>query len=360
MKKLMIFPFTYSEREIIMYKELIQGYILSATVVWNQVDLQFILSKFGKTPDVFITEEFETALKMCDAVLFINNSDTDASATIYNDYIQKAINSNKEILFLKEQQQFFDLSPLEKNGYCIAPNKDDLLKATSNYIKNIDIAAIGVMGLGDFCNKFCCEIEIASFFRKKGYKVLHFGSKNFCGILGEENYPEFIYMKQYSVTQRILKWNQYLFERCDKEKPDLIILGMPGGIMPLNNKILNDFGEIPYIISNGIRIDSGVLCSYFYEKVEQKYFTEYKNFCKYKLNCDIDCICVSNSSCRFDPDSEESILEYLHFEPDIADKMIVDANNEESVYIFNILNSTSKDKMLQNLYRELTESVSAF
>ena len=71
MKKLMVFPFTYSNREILMYRKNIKGYTLAAAVVWNQADLQFITNKFGKATDVFITEEFEKALALCDEVLFM-------------------------------------------------------------------------------------------------------------------------------------------------------------------------------------------------------------------------------------------------------------------------------------------------
>lgn len=354
MKKLMVFPFTYSNREILMYRKNIKGYTLAAAVVWNQADLQFITNKFGKATVVFITEEFEKALALCDEVLFMENGDLDISGTIYKDYIQKAFDSKKTVHFSKKLME-----TLENENYR-ETDVEFLHSDKKNYIKNIDVPAIGVMGLGDFCNKFCCEVEIASFFRQKGYSVTHFGSKDFEGMLGERRYPEFLYSQDYTVTQRILGWNKYLFELCNRDNPDLILLGMPGGIMPLNNKILNEFGEIPYIISNGIRIDEGILCSYFYEQVDQKYLTGYKNYCKYKLNCEIEWICVSNSSCRFDLDSEESILEYLHYDPEIADKMQVIAEHQENIRFLNILNDKSRDEMLNQLYEELTESVSAF
>lgn len=360
MKKLMVFPFTYSNREIVMYRKYMKGYLLVAAVAWNQIDLQFILSKFGKNEDILITAEYEAALTMCDAVLFMESDNMDISASSYKKYIQKALAEDKEVHFSQKCREFLDSEDLgnyEKYGEA---DIDSRLLPDNTYIKYIDVPVIGVMGLGNFCNKFCCEVEISSFFREKGYRVIHIGTKDFDGMLGEKKYPEFLYRQEYSVTQRILGWNQYLFELCDREKPDLIVLGMPGGIMPLNNKILNEFGEIPYIISNGIRIDAGVLCSYFYEKVEQKYLTEYKNYCKYKLNCDVEWICVSNSSCRFDPDSEESRLEYLHYEPEIADKMVIDAEHKVNIHTFNILNDTSRGDMLQRLYEGLTESVSAF
>ena len=357
MRKLMVFPFTYSNREIVMYRNNLEGCILVAAVTWNKIDSQFILDKLGKTVDVLITEEYDTALAMSDTVLFLESDNMDISISIYKEYIQKALENGKEVHFTEKCKE---LLREEDPVYLEDRNKDVPLILSNEYIKYIDIPAIGIMGLGDFCNKFCCEIEITSFFRKKGYRVIHIGSKDFSGMLGERKYPDFIWKGKESITHRILKWNQYLFRLCENEKPDLIVLGMPGGIMPLNNKILNEFGEIPYIISNGIRIDEGILCSYFYEKVDKKYLTEYQNYCKYKLNCDVKWICVSNSSCRFDPDSEESVLEYLHYEPEIADKMVIDTDDRVDIHAFNILNDSSRGVMLEQLYEELTESVSAF
>lgn len=353
MKKLMVFPFTYTNREIVMYRKYMKEYKLVAAVVWNQTDLRFILDKFRTATDVFITDEYEKALVMCDAVLFQGYNNMDISNSIYRNYIQRAFEGGKKVYFSKECQKFLDYK-------CDECNVEESVKIENTYIKNIDIPAIGIMGLGDFCNKFCCEVEVTTFFREKGYHVIHFGSKDFAGVLGEKRYPDFLFNQSYSVTQRILGWNQYLFDLCNREMPDLIILGMPGGIMPLNNKILNDFGEIPYIIANGIRIDTGVLCSYFYEKVEKRYLTEYKNYCKYKLNCDVEWICISNSSCRFELDSKESILEYLHYEPEIGDKMIIDTKDNEDIHFFNILNSKSRNLMLHRLYEKLTEGVCAF
>lgn len=359
-KKLLVFPFTYSNREALIYKKYIREYELAAAVVKSQADLQFVLKKNKKNERVFITDEYENALSICDAVLFLASENIEISGPLYEKYICMAQASSKEVHFSKKCQSLFNVSNERKAMICDENESNQSFLPQNTYIKYIDVPIIGIMGLGDFCNKFCCEVEIASFFRQKGYNVIHFGSKDFDGMLGEARYPEFLFNQNYSVSQRILGWNQYLFELCDREKPDLIVLGMPGGIMPLNNKILNEFGEIPYIISNGVRVDIGILCSYFYEKVDQKYLTEYKNFCKYKLNCNIGWICVSNSSCRFNPDSEESILEYLHYEPEIADKMIVEAENRENIRLFNILNSESRKKMLRQLYEELTESVSAF
>lgn len=355
-KKLLVFPLTYSNREIVLYKKYMKEYTLTAAVVWNQTDLRFIRNKLINTKEIFITEEYEKALAKCDAVLFLDDENMNISNPIYKDYIQKALNSNKEIRFSKKCRELLDIS---YSDICAELNNREILQETA-YIKYIDVPVIGVMGLGDFCNKFSSEIEIASFFREQGYQVIHFGSKDFDGILREKRYPDFLFNQKYSVTKRILGWNQYLFDICNEKSPDLIVLGMPGGIMPLNNKILNEFGEIPFIISNGIRIDVGVLCSYFYEKVDQNYLTEYKNFCKYKLNCDVKWICVSNSACRFEQDSEESALEYLHYEPEIANKMVIDIKTEKNMNFFNILNDTSREEMMQQLYEELTESVSAF
>lgn len=359
-KKLLIFPFAYCNREIVMYRKYMEEYTLVAAVVQNKAELDQVIEKSKKFENILITEKFEDTLSICDAVLFLESDNMSISASIYKNYIRKAECSGKEVLFSNKCLKSLDVSVVMESILYQKGDSDRFQLPENTYIKYIDIPVIGVMGLGNFCNKFCTEIEISSFFRGKGYRVIHFGSKDFNGVIGEKRYPAFLFNQGYSVTQRILQWNQYLFELCEREKPDLLILGMPGAIMPLNNKILNEFGEIPFIISNGIRIDVGVLCSYFYEKVDQKYLSEYKNYCKYKLNCDVKWICVSNSSCRFNPDSEESVLEYLHYEPEIADKMVVEAGSGEKINLFNVLNESKREEMLQQLYNELTENVSAF
>lgn len=362
MKKLAIYPFIYEHRELIMYSDYMKNYQLAACVTLNKVETECFMREFKGLPEIIISEEFEKAIKVCDTVLCLFSSDILLKKEKYIEKIEQALQSGKEILLSRECNDYLGLE--KKDGISILGKYDGngYISETKQveYIRNIEIPAIGIMGLGRFCNKFCTESEVYEFFRKSGYKILHFGSKEYVPLYGGKLIPEFVFDRSIPVTTRIIKWNQYLFDTCNREQPDLVIVGMPGGIMPLNNKILNDYGEIPFILSSGIKIDVGILCSFFYDQVDEKYFNEYKNYCKYKMNCSADFIVMSNSSCRFNLDSQESILEYLHYENDISNNTIIMGKEKNPLRVYNILDTNGREKLLSEIYDQLTSGVSAF
>lgn len=363
MKKLAVFPFTYEYRELLMYSKYLKEYELASCITLNEVDKECLSRELNDGSDNVITENFEMAIKNCDVILFMYNKNILLSREEYIRKMDMAAEEKKEILLSQPCREYVGLDiPIrtvtfgEKNSTIAELN----LNESNSYIKNIDVPAIGIMGLGDFCNKFCTELEIGRYFEDKGYKVLHFGSKDYVELYGGWALPKFIFDKSLTVTDRIVKWNKYLFEVCSAKKPDLLVIGMPGGIMPLNNKVLNDYGEIPFILSNGVNLDVGVLCSFFYESVNKNYFDEYGNYCKYKLNCDIEFINISNSSCRFNLDSQESILEYLHYGREISNTTVVVGSDEQKLKIYNVLDRDSCSELLIGIYEKLTSGVSAF
>ncbi len=361
MKKLLLYPFTYEHREIFRYKKYIADYQYITGVTANEPDFYFLNNYIKEFSDVSIENKFENALDNCDTVLFCTTDTLKLEKEVYLENIRKATEKKREVFLTKKCRELLgddcpkNVTILEKMSQINRLNCNE-----KEYLKNISVPAIGIMGMGQFCNKFCTELEIHEFFKGKGYKAQYFGSKDFAPLFGGMLLPDFLFDTKKSVTKRILLWNQYLFELCKAEQPDILIIGIPGGIMPLNNKILNGFGECASIITNGIHFDIGILCSYFYERVDGRYFEEYKNYCKYRLNCDVGYINISNSACRYNLDSQESVLEYLHYESEMADKIVVDCQSAEAIGTYNILNGQSKEILLNRILTDLTEGVSAF
>ena len=95
-KKLLVFPLTYSNREIVLYKKYMKEYTLTAAVVWNQTDLRFIRNKLINTKEIFITEEYEKALAKCDAVLFLDDENMNISISKKGGHVIY-MNTNREV-----------------------------------------------------------------------------------------------------------------------------------------------------------------------------------------------------------------------------------------------------------------------
>ena len=86
-----------------------------------------------------------------------------------------------------------------------------------------------------------------------------------------------------------------VYKRQDKEKPDIIIIGVPEPILPLNKKHLFSFGIRAYEIYQAVDVDYCILNLLSGEYSDQ-FETEMKNVCKYRYNVDIDDFFVSNFS----------------------------------------------------------------
>ena len=108
--------------------------------------------------------------------------------------------------------------------------------------QEIEVPIISVMGVGYNVSKFDVQLYLREMFLKKGYKVAQIGTKKISNIMGFYSIPDFMYNNRFSGEETILRFNEFVKKVEDKEKPDIIIIGVPEPILPLNKKHLFSFG----------------------------------------------------------------------------------------------------------------------
>ena len=161
--------------------------------------------------------------------------------------------------------------------------------------QEIEVPIISVMGVGYNVSKFDVQLYLREMFLKKGYKVAQIGTKKISNIMGFYSIPDFMYNNRFSGEETILRFNEFVKKVEDKEKPDIIIIGVPEPILPLNKKHLFSFGIRAYEIYQAVDVDYCILNLLSGEYSDQ-FETEMKNVCKYRYNVDIDDFFVSNFS----------------------------------------------------------------
>ncbi|MDY4115665.1 MAG: TIGR04066 family peptide maturation system protein, partial [Blautia sp.] len=114
-------------------------------------------------------------------------------------------------------------------------------------------------------------------FIEQNYKVFQVGTKDYSTLFELDNWPRFLFSQEISFPKKVFAFNRWIFERVKKLEPDIIILGIPGGIMPINNKICNYFGELALIISKALKIDVNIFV-YFVKCFSQKSERNIPNF----------------------------------------------------------------------------------
>ena len=122
-------------------------------------------------------------------------------------------------------------------------------------------------------------------------------------------------------SKKIVSLNQWMYNLANKEKPDVVIIDIPGGIMKLNPYNFSEWGEYAYLIAMSIRADLGLLClpaNY----LTTEYLAHLESICLYKYNISLLAFGMSNVDLSLDHDTRELIhitLPYSHTKKFIDD-----------------------------------------
>ena len=97
----------------------------------------------------------------------------------------------------------------------------------------------------------------------------------------------------------------------ENEKPEVIVVGIPGELLPLTKQKPGNFGIIAYEILNAVDPDFTIL-SLYKDEYKEEYFEEMNNLLHYRYNVDADCFYLCN--CSIDRFSINSVLPIKYLE----------------------------------------------
>jgi peptide maturation system protein (TIGR04066 family) len=320
-ERLLIYPFSIEGITILRYKDLLCSYHIDSLVCpkgfcFSGMDAG-IIDK-GPMVGVKVTDEFENELHKIDTVLFIKyDIDLKDWKRDLMDKVRVAADSKKNILCTVELEEDFlvEIKGLcEKSGrffkYYHGDGKLDNLMPKGEKLFEIKTPVIAVYGLSERCRKFDVQLSLRQNLLKQGYSISQVGSRNYCELFGFHPFPKFMFSKGLHESDKIILLNHYVKNLELKEKPDVIIIGIPGGVMPINNDITSYFGITAFEVSQAVLPDA-VVFSTLYADYENIYFEKIHTSLKYKLGCEIDCFHISNVQFdynNFRKDKKESYL----------------------------------------------------
>jgi peptide maturation system protein (TIGR04066 family) len=182
------------------------------------------------------------------------------------------------------------------------------------------------------------------------------GSKGYSNMFGFNTMPDFLYSNNYSLEEKVFLFNRYIYDLQKQENPDLFIIGVPGGIMPFDNKATNYFAAIPYIVGNAINADA-VILNVYYNKFTDKYFEELYNYCKYRFGFNVSCFNVANTNYRLNSEDIKNYVNYLSLNTDYIMKNIHEFKNSQWG-IYHSMDENSNYAMCNHVYDVLAGNVS--
>lgn len=159
----------------------------------------------------------------------------------------------------------------------------------------LDTPVIAVAGVGNNTQKFEIQLYLRNELLKLGYNVSQIGTRPYCELLGFHSFPTWMYDKTYTDYEKVIAFNHYIKAIETDEKPEVIILGIPEGIVPFNEKHSQGFGLKAYEVCRAVHPDHLIMALYEGNYTEA-FFEEIKNVSKYSLNTEVNEFFISQFS----------------------------------------------------------------
>jgi peptide maturation system protein (TIGR04066 family) len=307
MKQIIFFPYHPDIFTLISNRDMLIEYRILGVVSFKDDDslVKKVNCELG-IGDV----SYEQLLSRCDTVVILDNYREYISSKYY-EIIDTAIKFQKEVLITPLAESQLDLDAY-KGQYRLLeflPNiyaEGDMNAAiqSTRKLHEIDTPIIGVFGMGKHCGKFEIQLMLKRCL-EKDYNAAVVSSNALGTLFGCYTIPQFLY-EDISFQNKVIRFNYYISCLAKLIKPDIIVLGIPEGIVPFEKEEFHHFAEYPLIVSTAVQIDSAVLCMYFthnysYELI-QKDLNVFSNLCRGKFNAYIDMYAISKT--RFEQTDE--------------------------------------------------------
>ena len=331
-ENLIIYPFDIQSTPLLRNEKFLEQYNITALISpkgWGFDGKDGSCADKGENINIDVSSNFEEALELADTVLFSESYlSLDFRKMVYPK-IEKAVKSNKNIICTldiekeiccklenecRKRDKYFKNY---KNDHDIQYKKYEKIKKESIY--EISTPVMFIVGMGERTQKFQLQLSVREYIVKMGYKVSQIGTRHYCEMFGFHSFPQFMFGNSMSEVEKIVAFNLYVKKLEIEEQPDLIIIGIPGGLLPFNNMFTNRFGALAYEISRSIRPDVAIL-STFYEDYKPEYFERLSNLIKYRFGYEIDCYNLSNVKFDWDNSRNSEVATYSMLSCEFIDK----------------------------------------
>ena len=364
--KLAVYPYNNDFTPVIRYRELLKEnveIIPISPIGFSLHNKDAGLSDNGCQCNITVVSDFDKIIKYVDK-LFICEShySIDYQKSIKPKIIQ-AINNKKEIILTIDisQEETESLGRLAKENNVKIEFFNRLInnyshffnpKKKNKFLQDISVPVVFVLGLSENAKKFETQLSLYWEITKMGYKIALIGSRHYCERFNFFSFPNFMFTKDFTETEKILMFNQYVKNIELTKNPDLIIIGIPGGIMPLSKRFSTKFGITAFLVSNALSADIALLNIYFENYETTNIFEQYSLSVQYKLNTMLDYFVISNVKNDF-TESSFSFQPNFLFVGNDAVETVKNRVNIMSTPVYSLQNELDRANMAKNLIEKL-------
>lgn len=300
-KKIMIFPYDSSLIHMIFWGLNMKEYELAEVVSlksWGYCGID-AGERLGLHTGLMVSDNFYSKLETVDAV-FMADTKISLNDDLVNHYKEYANKVGKEFL------DFRIKAVCKKED---AWNKK-LFPDKLPELYDIKVPLVIVVGTGENVGKFDAQMYVRNAFLNKGYKVSQIGSKPYCELWGFHSFPDFMRTNFISNADKIVMFNHYVNHIVAEEQSDAVVIGVPGGVAPISDKRLDDFGIMNYMVANAVKPDYVVLNMGCVDYNIQ-YRETLSKVLLYRLNYNVDSVFLANTYINWEATDTLDQLVYL-------------------------------------------------
>lgn len=301
-----------------------------------------------------LSDDFNKCLNESD-IIYLPLEKNYFSIERYIETIEKLIKTEKRILLSRDLYK-----ELINIGYEFADRVTTYdcrkmeMKVKIREIFQINVPVIMVLGDGLNCSKFDVQLSLRRFFKRKGYSVSQLGTKEYSNFFGFDPLPSFIF-EEGKLEDKIIALNHLIYSKIINEQPDLMIIGVPGGVLPISEEHPEDFGKFAYMITNAVKPDIAIRSLYSNE-YSDAFFENDIQMCKYKLDSIVEYYNISNTRLIY-PQNKYDGLMYLTVDNKVSESYIDGQNQKKVNYrLFNVLENHNVEKTYEHILEQLSQN----
>ncbi|NBI18798.1 TIGR04066 family peptide maturation system protein [Neglecta sp. X4] len=308
--KLLVYPMNKSLAPLGRYVDMLDGYdqvipVAPRSFGYGTSDMATVDG--GMESGVNITHDLKSALEVCDAAFLDYYPTANLDGKQYMDVLQSLVNAGKRVWISDDLQDFLVRHGYEEIGglpvKILEYNKSNIVLNEEKRLLELPVPCIFVFGSGDLTNKFDIQLGLRRAFQKAGYVVTQLGTKKYSPLFGFDPLPKFI-LEPGGSQKKVLDFNHYVYEKAKSENADVVIIGIPGGIMPNNPYQFTEFGEPAFLIGNALKSDVSIL-SLYCAPYPQETLQYLLNICKYRFSSPTHYISLACQDMMVSPETLE-------------------------------------------------------
>lgn len=354
-EKLLIFPFSDEVLPLLRSRKFNSAYsniILCALKGSGLSGKDASLIDGGEPINILIREDLNNCIIESDSMLYVKSNFHDSN-------VDNIIKEVKDINIVKRKGNI-DQDLINELNNTISINSNykitynDLLEAEG--LIEINTPLIYIIGTGKNTHKFALQLSVVEGLEKQNYKVSWISSNELCELVGGHLFPHTIFDYNTSDVNKVLLFNRFLKNLEKKESSDVIVIGIPGGIMPCTNKIVGDFGLLAYKVFQAACPDY-VLLSIFYEEYEEEFYKKITNQVKYRLGANLDMINICNRKIDWSEVKiiNKNFIPYFTIDNYLVNNYMERMKNRTNIDLINIMRKNESSYMVDKIIDKLAD-----